>query len=153
MDNIVKQLSDLLVGKTIERIENPNASEAIAKFVMTDGTAFRLHATNLGAWIEKTVAKNKDDLYSSLTDLIADYDYETKEPPIYYDEEPIRFVAPNGKQFRINHSALTQQEGKIIELSDGLALLLEAFSMGDCWKLFFRKGYLGTKNIPSDLFY
>ncbi len=66
------QLKKHFEGQRVVRVEEPDARECIAKFVMDNGKAFRLHATDLGYWIEATVASDVD-FFPTLTSLFQHY--------------------------------------------------------------------------------
>lgn len=133
-----QQLKTLLEGKTILKIEEPHVAEAICKFVMADGTAFRLHATDLGYWIEETVSGAQG--YQSLDALINDYYHHTYgtawnssgdvSPDFNNDGKILTFSAPDGKHFDIAISRLTETETNIINNNKALYHLLDAFCLG-----------------------
>jgi hypothetical protein len=145
----LEKLRLLLEGKTILKVEKPNAPEAICKFVLSDGTAFRLHATDLGFWIEGSV--HDDGVYNNLTDLLVDYSNHTRfieheknreiedhfnyDVPegAYYESPPANifinidadqnyqclFIAPDGKEFRGNIYSFSEYEKKLFLFSKG----------------------------------
>jgi hypothetical protein len=49
----LKKIQSLLVGRTILKIEPPDDDEQIFKFVLVDGSSFKLYATELGWWIDE----------------------------------------------------------------------------------------------------
>lgn len=143
-DTPLKQLQTLLEGKTISKIEEPNASEAIAKFVMADGSAFRLHATDLGFWIEETRGANG---YNSLDTLIRDYYHHAYRLGSFAAEvyrlnsidDVLVFRSSDNTLFSIDISKLSKKELIIVSDKRGLEILGEAVGMGDMWKTFFQK--------------
>src|SRR5580692_3466813 len=77
-------------GKTIVRVERPNAAEAIGKFVTSDGKAFILHATELGYWFRDTPASPTDP-YDTLNNLMEQYHHQVISAAMttaYQQEEP-----------------------------------------------------------------
>lgn len=155
-----EKLKHLLEGKTISKIEPPEASEAICKFVMEDGSAFRLHATELGFWTEETIGID-NRFYKNLDQLIIDYDHYTYvlKPSYNYNlpaakivithdvfssedvEEIINFIAPDNKSFSIKSKNLSKEELKIVRDPEGIKILSDAANMGVCWRMFFGKNY------------
>lgn len=73
MNNSITELKNLLEGKTVLKIEEPHRDEAICNFILSDGTAFRLHATDLGFWTEGING------YQCLNDVMMDYAHEVKD--------------------------------------------------------------------------
>ena len=146
-----KQLKSLFEGKIVVAVEPPNAAEAIAKFVMSDGSAFRLHATDLGYWIEPTLA-DKSDTYKSLAMLFTDY-YQLEcsgssgqawdvEPMILINKDIVRLMAPNnGNEYIINRSDMTEWENRVADHPKAMELFSFAASMGDCWRMAFKTNY------------
>src|SRR5271165_7683514 len=106
-DKPLKQLQSLLEGKTIQSIEPPNASEAICRFVLTDGTSFRLHATELGFWIEgKAGVKGYEDLDALMEDyghhtynLFPKYNFDLPDATVNLKDTTLEVIAPDGKVF------------------------------------------------------
>jgi hypothetical protein len=158
-DKTFKQLQTLLEGKTISKIEKPGTDEGIAKFVMADGNAFRLCATELGFWIEETMGTNG---YNSLDTLIMDYyNYAYicayKLEAFYIPDAKVScgggvltFRAPDETLFCINTNKLSKEELLITTSERGLELLGESASIGDLWKSFFRKQN-NHLDIPEEL--
>lgn len=156
MTNPLEELRFRLEGKTILKIEEPNAAESICKFILSDGSAFRLHATDLGFWMENTVGTQG---YQSLNDLIIDYEhsvyyltstYPFGPPPakLSIDGDKLVFTSPNGKLFEIERSKLTDIENNIINNPEVLPVLLDSFISGYYWKTFFTPRY--TKDLPTN---
>ena len=175
MQSQLEKLQLLLEGKTVLKVEDPNASEAICKITLSDGTSFRLHATDLGFWIEQT--SNVDGKYNSLTSLLIDYshnvssfeykeliklrqEYDNNIPANKYYQVPnaiitmnnsyCKFVAPDGREFLIDKSKLSDYEISILKNKKGLKMLSEAAYLGDAWVLLFNKS---NKKCPAELRY
>ena len=55
----IKQLKELLEGKTISQIEASRASEGLCKFILSDGTSFDLCGNDLGFWVEDEDSENE----------------------------------------------------------------------------------------------
>ena len=155
---MLKELKTRLEGKTILRIDPPNAGEAICKFVLTDGSAFRLHATDLGYWVEEAEGPNG---YNSLNGLIIDYGHHMYNLLPKYDFDPphakitissddvIDFIAPDGKQFVICVKNLSDKEIAIISHPKGKKLLAEAAALGNYWRTAFRPHH--NDECPEEL--
>lgn len=137
----LKQLQSLLEGKTIAAIEKPNAAEAIAKFVLTDGTAFRLHATELGFWIETTAGVEG---YNSLDDIMTDYGHYTYDLiPKYKFDLPdaivnmngfiLEVIAPDGKVFTADTTKFNAYDQSIVNHPEGRKILAMYAAMGDMY--------------------
>jgi len=138
-DKSFKQLKELLEGKTIKSVLPPDASEAICKFVLTNGKSFRLHATDLGFWIEGSTGG--DDRYESLEDLLRDYSHHEHDyllvygydPPnciITCDEKTVIFKSPKEKSFKMNYSNLNSEEKECFKSDRGLKRLKFSANMG-----------------------
>lgn len=147
MNNQLSKLRSLLEGKTILKIEEPGASEAIAKFIMMDGSAFRLHATELGFWMEETISSNAG-FYPSLTGLAIDYGhymynlmphYNFNPPPAnsIIEDDAVIFLSPDDKRWRIKLSSLSETEKNIIKHIDACFELCNSLLLGDMWMIPF----------------
>jgi len=145
-----KELQSLLEGKTIAAIEPPNASEAICKFVLTDGTAFRLHATDLGFWIEKTAGIKG---YPSLDAMMTDYYHHVSHTPDYgsdldaivnLNEDTLEVVSPDGKVFTADITKFKEYDRRIAMHPEGRKILSYAAIMGDMYLMYFLE-----KNNPT----
>jgi hypothetical protein len=173
-----KKLQELLEGKTILKIEDPNSGDAICKFVLSDGTAFRLHATELGFWTEE--APNNNGTYNSLTALLEDYSnyvykirgnynskiwekyekidldpkddewYKLSEPVIKIELDKYKFIYSDGKEFVGELNGLTDYEKLIFNNPKGLKLLATAAEMGNTWVLLFLKS---NEDCPEELWF
>ena len=153
----LQQLRSLLEGKTIAKIEEPGVSEAIAKFVMTDGSAFRLHATELGFWIEGTIASPDSD-YPSLTALAVDYchhayssnrDYDDTPATIVLENDRVAFFAPDDTAYSVKLTSLTATELNILHHQSSCKVLLDSLILGEAWTTLFLKRN-ATKDIPDN---
>ena len=158
MSKSFNQLKSLLEGKTINAIEPVNSCESICKFVLTDGTAFSLCATELGFWIEMSAGPNG---YQSLNDLITEYyndivpDFQNGwnrsyvlPPMIDASNDSIIFLSPEGKTYSISRSNLTDWEKLILANDDGVAILADAAKeQGTTWRLYFSK----NSDCPKEL--
>jgi hypothetical protein len=136
-----KELQYLLEGKTIASIEPPNASEAIAKFVLTDGTAFRLHATDLGFWIEKTAGTKG---YPSLDAMMTDYYHYISGQNLYdpdavvnLNENNLEVMAPDGKLFTADITRFNEYDRRIATHPEGRKILAYGAPMGDMYLMYF----------------
>jgi hypothetical protein len=156
---VLEQLRSLLEGKTIVKVEAPNAAEAIAKFTMADGSAFRLHATDLGYWIEETIG-SKTAGYPSLNALAIDYghymhdltpQYNFNPPPaeMIMEKEWIVFFTPDEKEFRIKLQCLSEVERNIVNHSFACAELCGYLAFGDMWSMPFLPNNADSK-VPEN---
>lgn len=175
MSKQIKELRSLLEGKTIQKIKDSKAPESICTFVMSDGSSFRLHATDLGFWIEETC--NYNGRYSSLNALITDYgnhvmhltneynrsinikyDYNPPDGAYYLaldakiiiDSDNCKFIAPDGKEFIGNLSKFSNYERKILLHSKGQKILAEWAVMGNYWTMMFNNS---NKDCPEELYF
>jgi hypothetical protein len=135
-----QELKAAFEGKTIVSVDPPEAAEAIAKFTMSDGSCFRLHATDLGYWMESTIGKNQP--YKSLETLLVDcYHYAycnaiNVEPYVVIAENQVEFHH-HGKSFYIDRKFLNEWETKVITHPKAPVLLAYAAMMGDAWRVAF----------------
>jgi hypothetical protein len=58
LNEMLQELRSRLVGKTILAIDPPRICEGICKITLTDGSAFKLCATDLGYWVEEVRKRN-----------------------------------------------------------------------------------------------
>ena len=125
-EKALDKLKKLLEGKTVIAVDPPNAREAICRLTLSDGTAFRLHATDLGFWTEATAAS--DGRYHSLNALAIDYgnhhyelepqyDFDTPHPKIAVDGDVFHVEAPDGRVFEGNLTSFTEWEQEVGEVS------------------------------------
>lgn len=160
MSNIIEDLQDRLVGKIISAIEPSNGLEALCKFVMSDGSSFRLHATDLGAWIEEDI--KSDGFYpdiNSLAQAVHNYRYRlsTTIPSVSAEivSDVIMIDVCNGELFRIKRSSKDEWENKILKHPDVCKFLPRALEFGDMWKTFFYPNNMecfeGELPVPEEL--
>ena len=136
-DDLIK-LRKLFVGKKVVAVEPPGADEAIAKFVMDDGTAFRLHATELGYWTEPTIARAGCH-YQHLEPLFTDYcnhEYklrlpEPAAPVVSVNDGVLRVQAPDGTAFEADASRFEEWERTMLQYPE---LIATAAPLGDLWR-------------------
>ena len=156
----LEELRRLLEGKTIKKVLLPNGSEAICRFVMEDGSSFRLHATDLGFWIEDTKGSSG---YNSLNSLIRDiyHNYNSDYEIIIINimDESLTFSVTDGlssstddKIFTLKINKLTNGEKRIINHPKGIERLADAICVGDLWKIFFNKNSQFSKDCPPELY-
>jgi hypothetical protein len=116
---------------------------------MCDGTVFRLHATDLGAWIEDTVTPGTS--YSSLSQLFRDYGHHTSRvndygpprstsvtdlPEMPFSVE-VLVTSPDGRDFKaliLKESA----DGHLLLLDNVAKRLSEAAECGPFWRQAFK---------------
>jgi hypothetical protein len=138
-------LQSYFVGKTIQAVEPPDASACIARFILTDGTAFRLHATDLGYWIEDTAPK--DGAYRSFNAAVIDYthhmysfkEYDVPLPKVEITDGTIWITAPDERSFVIERKFLSEWEQKVANHPKGKELIVKAVAVGDYWRSIFFK--------------
>ena len=152
MSEEFEELKKRMEGKTVVSVEPPNAREAICKFVLSDGSAFRLHATELGFWMEDTVAKTGQK-YTNLSALCTDCGEEHSEYCFRmnnYNSTPevkiknniliVTFDTVNGKKtLQGDITKFSDWEKKVCLHKKGLKLLSEAMVLGDLWTMVFSK--------------
>lgn len=155
MMNVVQHLSQLLVNKNVVAVELTDVGEGdVALFVLSDGTRFRIHATDLGAWVEET--EFTDGLYRSLNALIVDYHHHTyrlapkynfdlPKPKVTFCEEGIlELEAPDGRIFRGKVSAFAEEDQRLVCHSSGSEILASVADSGNIWTSF-----LNHKRFPD----
>jgi len=153
------QLRKLLEGKTIQKIDPATLDESICKFILTDGTAFILCATELGFWIKETAGitgyKSLDALMSDYGDHIYNADSKNKafteeNAKIDIINNIIIFTSPFNKEFHIALSNLSKNEQKLINHKTGKKLLERMASSGYFWRGFMHHSKI-FKKLPKDL--
>lgn len=146
--HISEQLADLLVGKIITAISSPvAASECICQFTMADGSQFRLHATDLGAWIEK--APGTDGLSDSLDALIGEYSHYSYhirtdfdfDPHVFLKDDVLTITAMDGKEFKGKVSSFSAEDRMIVNHKKGPKLISKAAPMGGYWRSMLNHKY------------
>jgi hypothetical protein len=146
-DKDLEKLRAYFVGKTIASVDPPDADEAIAKFTMTDGSVFRLHATELGYWIEDAAGKNG---YSSLNGLMTDYGHHIQNLMSKYNYDPpdakikvadnrLIVIAPDGKEFVGCLGKFSLQDTELVLQKKNWQKLGQAANIGDMWRMMFHK--------------
>jgi hypothetical protein len=140
-DKDFQTIKQAFLGKTVVSVDPPEADEAIAKFTMSDGSCFRLHATDLGYWIEQTVGVGQP--YKSLETLFVDYYHcaNVQEPTVEITPASLMLVSPAGNTFRIHRSCLNEWENKVVSHPQAEDLLAFAAVMGDVWRIVFSVQY------------
>jgi hypothetical protein len=150
MNKQFEKLKVLLEGKRILRIDPPgNATECICCFHMEDGSAFRLHATDLGYWMTEAKGFNG---YQSLESLMIDYGYHMYDlmPSYHYDppapkisllENNLEIESPDGKSFQIGLDKLSDRERLIMSTPKGMEHFGKASAMGEFWETMFSENY------------
>jgi hypothetical protein len=133
----LEQLKQRFEGKTVVRVERAPLGESIAKFVMSDGKAFVLHATDLGCWCTDTPA-TPDGPYTTLDTLLEHYREIVARDVVLTDDPPSAVVAlleddrmvvrsPDGTQaFHMSRGDLSEYERKVVESEAGRKLLGES---------------------------
>jgi hypothetical protein len=153
-------LKEYFEGKTVVSVDPPEAPEAIAKFTMSDGKAFRLHATDLGYWIEETIPSDGSHLgFDSLFNdyghhyynLQPQYGFDTPYPSITVDGRVLQVVAADGRVFKGDTNKFSLWEQFVCKHPDGLKLLVFASEMGDMWKTVFCRRQWDDE-VESDYF-
>jgi hypothetical protein len=137
-DSDLQELQTRMVGKTVVSVSPPGADEAICKFTMSDGTAFRLHATELGYWVEDTVGK--DELYSDLKALLVDachFSYDNKDHLVASVEGDSLKIDIDGIFLEGDITKFSPWEQKVCRHPQGPSLLAVAATMGGFWETVF----------------
>ena len=153
MTDALDNIRARLIGQTILDIEPGITSESICTFVLANGTRFRLHATDLGFWVEDTAGP--DGTYKDLTALITDYRHHTYSlDPVYNFDLPVptvvlqagvlELMAPDGKVFQGLVTHFKAEDQKLVHHERGLSILASSADMGDLWQI-----YLCHKQYPD----
>lgn len=140
-DEAFELLKNNLEGKTIKRIDPSNAEAGICKFVLDDDTVFRLHANDLGYWIEDCI--HEDGQYKSLTALINDiynenislFNKSKNFVKINNNNDIYTFSTKSNKQYMIDFNCLKDFEKDIIK--NKKKRLEEASELGQFWAAAF----------------
>lgn len=142
----LEKLKQYLEGKTVISVDPPEASEAICKLTLSDGTAFRLHATDLGFWIEETSASNGK--YHSLPALFLDFghhqynlepkfEFDTPPPKVSVKGNTIEVVAADERLFEVEIGRLGEWEQEMCKHPKAPELLASAITLNEMWKIAF----------------
>ena len=156
MDSSLEELRKRIEGKTILKVEEPNSPEAICKLTLSDGTAFRLHANDLGFWIEDTI--NSNCKYTSFTSMFNDihhhecildrqYNYDTPRPTVVIDSNILKITTVDGRVFIADISLLPKWERKVCKHKKSIELISGACTLGNFWKMEFSR----NENCPKEL--
>ena len=141
-EDVLKKLQQKLEGQTIRAIEPGGVSESICTFVLADGKRFRLCATDLGFWIEDTVAEG--GLYDDLTALLRDYyhhayglaeayKFNVPEPKVSFSEGVLELRAPDGKVFRGLVASFKDEDQRLVHHNEGFKIIATSAELGDAW--------------------
>ena len=147
--NAFNELKRLLEGQTVLQICKTNSPEGICEFHLSNGTAFKLFATELGYWTRITTV---NDEYHNLNDLILDYaeycdDVGVSDllQDISIDKKAKTLsIKTCHKSFTIKLSYLNNVEKNIINNKFALETLKQSIECGDMWKCFFSKTHKFT---------
>ena len=142
------ELKNKMEGKVVIAVESSEICEVICKFVMSDGNAFRLHATDLGFWLEDTIVVG--DKYNSFDMIFRDYhyhhynlghkyDYDVPNPKIVIKNNTLIIKAVDGKIFEADINLLSEWECNVITHPRGIELITVAATFGDMWKIIFKE--------------
>jgi len=162
MSNIIEQLQNRLVGKIIKAVEPSNGLEALCKFSMSDGSSFRLHATDLGAWIEEDVTDegyypNIDSLARAVYAYRYNLNHEAKSFANIIDNRTIVVDVGDGTLLKIKRYNKDKWEQQILNHPDVCHFLPRALEFGDMWKNLFRPNNMecfeGELPIPKELYF
>lgn len=136
-------LKKLLEGKTVLRVEEPLAPECICKITLTDGTAFRLFATDLGFWMQETVAEGGP--YKSLSMLFMDVNnfmytqstdgYETE---VSVEGDTLKVLA-SGKTFEVSIPSLDEWGQKVCRHASRDQLIRSSCELGELYNIVFKE--------------
>lgn len=142
MTNIVDELSQLLIGKKVVKVERAGIAETIALFTMEDGTKFRLHATDLGAWIEHL---GTNDLLGSLDLVIREYchhSYHNKVresvPTVTVENGVLIIVDNEGKTTKGKISSFSKEDQELANHPEGPNVIAHIAPCGDFWRPLLR---------------
>jgi hypothetical protein len=155
-DDTFEKLKEVFEGKTVVAVEPGDAAESICRFVLSDGKAWRLHATDLGYWLEETAGFEG---YTKLTNLARDYhhhvywlaakyDYDVPDAKVEVKDTEIIITSPTEKVFTISRSKCSENEMKILTHPIGAKIFGKAVGeLGDAWVLDFRN----NEDCPEEL--
>lgn len=142
MTNIIDELSKLLVGKKVEKVEKAGVAESIALFTMEDGTKFRLHATDLGAWVEHL---GTSDLLVSLDLVIREYcnhSYHNKvresAPTVTVENGILTIIDNEGKKTKGKISSFSKEDQELANHPEGPTIIAYIAPCGDFWRPLLR---------------
>ena len=152
-DDAFEKLKLAFENKTVVKVERANSPESIAKFIMTDKSAFILFATDLGYWIEGTIAHHSMK-YTSLDMMIRDcygYNYVKSLNDIYVSVagDIVTFTCEDSHTFEGKVSSFSGKEQLVFKSEKGIEILKEAVSLGEGWRIFFSKEYF--EECPDEL--
>jgi len=157
----IDDLRNYFEGQTCILVEPSLAPEAVAQFTFADGTSIRLHCTDLGHWIEKTVPTGAQ--YQDLDTLFRDlehhqYNLSTSDdlfdlieqepgsepspalvPLVMVTDQTLRIRTPDGREFKASVRNLSAWEQAVCLHPKGPALLARAALDGDMWMSIFRR--------------
>lgn len=138
----LQELKNLLEGQTVHLVLEPDAPEAVCKFVLQNGKSFRLHATDLGFWIEETGNNGK---YLSIDSLLTDYGHyvdklfnkrlELVTTEVSFDKNELIITAPDGKNFIGDISSFSEKDKKILSHPQIKEILTDAAPFGYVWRV------------------
>lgn len=140
------KLQDLMQGKTVISVESAIGEGGIATFKMSDGNVFRIHATDLGFWIEETANTSGEytifnnlliDMYRHFYSLQFDNKYSTPNPSVVKLDDLLMFEFIDGKIFEFKYKYLSDFSKEILSLPEGIDIFADMVTLGDCCNLVF----------------
>lgn len=140
-DKSFQELKALFEGKRVIAVEPPNAEEAIAKFTLDDGI-FRLHATELGFWIEKTNAEGQP--FPSLDAILLQYSHNqwacggAVEPKVLITRDRMTLTTPDHPDLFVHIPSLAPWEQALCRLPEASSLFSDAALCGLFWHNVFK---------------
>jgi hypothetical protein len=141
------KLKTCFEGKTIVSVDPAEyCSEALAKFTFSDGTAYRLCATDLGCWIEESKPDNSK--YSSFDSIFTDvghytyeiqpiFDFNVPLPKVEINDKTLIITTIDNKVFEADINKFTPWEQLVCNHAKGLKLISLAAEAGDMWRSVF----------------
>lgn len=164
-DETFQKLRARFEGKTVLKVEPPRRgldSECVARFTMSDGEAFSLHATELGCWTKDIVATG--DKYSDLKTVFLDcgnylyaahnfVDGELQKPTVTIqgdDRSILTIKTFDGRRFVADISRFPNWDRTVALHDRGPELIAQGCTSTEFWKLVF-----GPKNdrCPPELYF
>jgi hypothetical protein len=144
----LNDLSHRITGKIVWAVEPPSPidTECLCRIITADGKSFRIHATDLGAWIEDDV--DVDGLYPTLESVciavgayrnakLPEHGFTIGLPIVRVEGRTLIINAFDGSIFKLSLDRTDGWEKKVFSHQKILEIIPVITASGEYWRLWF----------------
>jgi hypothetical protein len=149
-DQFVAEVVKRLAGKVVWGVESSPADSALCRIITSDGKSFRIHATELGSWVEDDASVEGDYPSIAALSLAVGGHRERKSREAGLNELPpatavlmngtIHVDAGDGTLFSIKQTARDEWDRKVLSHPDVLKFIARVAMSSDMWMTWFDVG-------------